>query len=49
MLAKNNDNNDNNDTRVTAGFQDSDIFQRAIKNGVEMHFECDFTPFRIKL
>ena len=42
----------------TAGFQDSHFFQKAIEineskhkktvNVVEMHFECDISPFRIQ-
>ena len=34
--------------RATAGFQDLDSFQKAIKNGFDMHFECYFSPFRIE-
>ena len=30
-----------------ARFQDSDFFQKAIKNSIEMHVECDFSTFRI--
>ena len=32
---------------ATAGFQDSNIFQKASnQNGFEMHFECDFLSFK---
>ena len=31
--------------QATAGFQDSDIFH---EDGVQMYFECDFSPFRIQ-
>ena len=34
--------------QATAGFQDLDIFQKAVKKGFEMHFECEFSPFRIQ-
>ena len=34
--------------RATVGFQDSDFFSESNKNGVEMHFECDFSLFRIQ-
>ena len=33
---------------ATVGFQDSDFFSESNKNGVEMHFECDFSLFRIQ-
>ena len=32
---------------ASGGFQDSDFFQSK-KNSIEMHFECDFAPFRIQ-
>ena len=34
--------------QATASFQDSDFIQKAIKNGVGMHFECHVSPFRIQ-
>ena len=33
--------------QATAGFQDSDIFQRARKTVLSCIFECDFSPSRI--
>ena len=37
-------------SQATAGFQDSDVFQKAIKICLKSraHFECDFSPFRIQ-
>ena len=34
--------------QATAGFQDSDFFQKTVKNSFEMDFECEFSPFRIQ-
>ena len=34
--------------QATATFQDSDIFQKAMKMGAEIHFECEFSLFRIQ-
>ena len=31
-----------------AGFQDSHFFQKPNDNSIEMHFTCDFAPFRIQ-
>ena len=43
---KKTDNNMRGTFQATAGFQDSDIFQKAVKS--EMHLQCEISSFRIQ-